>query len=470
MKKDIVIIGSGPGGYKAAEMAGKSGFNTALIEMDKLGGVCLNKGCLPTKTLYKEAEVIGNMVDAVDHGVSLDGFQINIDVMRSRQNLIIEKSRNEIKSLMKLSKVEVVKGIGTIKDKNHVIVKMENGSTIEIETEYIIISTGSAAEKLSIPGKDLEGVITCEEVLKLDRKIDEIVIIGGGFIGVEMAGILSSLGTKVKIVECGNEILSNIDHDIRNKLYDYAAKKGILIYKSCCAKKIVKEKHRLGVEVSSGDGVFTLYGDTVMMSTGRAPVTDNLNLDEVGVKYNKNGILVDQFFRTNIYNIFAIGDVIGGLMLAHVAFNQGIKVVENIKGNKETLNDETVPYCIYSFPEIAGVGFTENKVKEKGIKYKIGYSSFANSRKAMTMADTDGFVKVICNDDGVIIGVHILGPHASDVIHEGALAVYKKLKTKDIINCIHAHPTLSESFHEAVCNVERTNNFQRIKKNLNVPI
>lgn len=455
MKKDIVILGGGPGGYTAAEMAVKSGLDTVIVEADILGGVCLNKGCIPTKTLYKEAELINSMIEATEHGVPIDGFQINIGTMKSRKNNVIGKLREEIQKKMDSKGIQVINGFGSIKDKNHVVVKKSDGQELEIEARYIIIATGSKPDMINVPGNDLEGVITCENMLDLDRDIKEVIIIGGGFIGVEMAGILSTFGISVKIVECSREILNNIDDDIRERLYDYAAKRGVAVYRGCCAKEIVKEKYKLSLVVSSDQGDFKLQADTIMISAGRVPVIDSLNLDAVGIKYDRRGIKVDETLKTNVDNIYAIGDVIGGMMLAHVASHQGKKVINNIMGQRDVMDYDKVPYCIYTFPEVAGVGLTEKAAKERGLNYKVGFSSFVGSGKAVAMGEADGFVKIICDEDETIVGVHILGPHASDVIHEGALAVNKGLKAGDIIDCIHAHPSLSECLYEAAYSLKK---------------
>lgn len=455
MKKDIVIIGGGPAGYTAAEMAVKSGFDTVVIEAETLGGVCLNKGCIPTKTLHKEAELIQNMVEATEHGVSLDGFQIDIDTMRLRKNKVIERLKDSLEEKMNLSKVQIIKGHGRIKDKNHVVVTNSDREEMEIQTKYIIIATGSKPQELNIPGENLDGVLTCEHMLELDRKINDVAIIGGGVIGIEMAAILNAIGISVKIIESRNNILNNIDDDIRERLYEYGFKRGVTVYTNSVVKKIVNDKYKLCLTMSSESGDSKLYVDTVMVSIGRVPIVENMNLDGVGIIYDKNGITVDETLRTNIDNIYAIGDVVGGMMLAHVASEQGRKVIRNIKGQRDIMEYEKMPYCIYSFPEVAGIGLTEKSAKEKSLKYKVGYSSFVECGRALAMGESDGLVKIICDENETIVGVHIIGPHASDVIHEGTLAVSRQLKIDDIINCVHAHPSLSECFYEAAYSIKK---------------
>lgn len=450
MKKDIVIIGGGPGGYTAAEMAVKSGYSALVVEAESIGGACLNRGCIPTKTLYKEAELVERMIDSLEHGVSPDGFQINMDMMKTRKNTVIEKLRDVMVKNMESNNIPVIKGTGRIKDKNHVVVTNKNAEELEVEAKYIIIATGSRPDKPEIPGINLDGVITCEHMLDLDREVNDVLIVGGGVIGVEMAAILNTFGKSVKIVETQKDILNNIDDDIRDRLYDYAARKKIQIYTNSRMKKIAKDRHKLCVTISSESGDANINVDTVMISAGRVPVLDNLNLDEIGIEYDtKNGIRVDETLKTNIDNIYAIGDVVGRMMLAHIAAEEGRKAIRNIIGQRDVMQYEKVPYCIYTLPEVAFIGITEKQAREKGINYKVGYGSFMGCGRALAMGETDGFVKIICNENDTIIGVHIIGPHASDVIHEGALAVSKELKVDDIINCLHAHPTLSECFYEA---------------------
>lgn len=451
LEKDIVIIGGGPGGYESAIRAAQLGASVTLIEKENLGGTCLNWGCVPTKTLYRNAEIINTLKDLDSFGIEIEGYKIDVEKIQKRKEEVINKLRSGIESLIKGNKIEQIMGTAQIKDKNTVVITKED-EVISIKTKNIIIATGSEPAKLNIPGGDNEEIWSSKEILDFKEIPENLLIIGAGVIGMEFAGIFNSFGSKVTVVEFMPSILSNLDLDITKRYSLLAKKKGIDIYTKTKVNRIEKngDKFTIYGEGPKGDMIFEV--DKVLIATGRIPYINSLNVEEMGIKYNKKGITVDENFQTNIEGIYAIGDVNGISMLAHAASFQGIHVVEKIMGEVTSISN-FIPSCIFLFPEIATVGITEEEAKNKNIAYKTGKFMFGGNCKALALGETDGFVKVITSEDDKIIGVHIMGPHASDIISEGIIAVNKNMSIDELKNIIHPHPTLSEAFYEAALDV-----------------
>lgn len=452
--KDLVIIGGGPGGTAAAEKAVRLGWKVALIERDQLGGTCLNRGCIPTKVLFRMAEIIDTLNHISEYGIELKGFEIKLEAMRKRKEEIVLKLREGLEKQMNLLKVEVIKGEGKIIGPNEVQVIANTGEVTTIETRYILIATGSEVIIPPIPGVDLPGVVTSDDLMDLSRDIEELVIVGGGVIGLEWAVIYNALGAKVKVVELQEDILMFADKDIRKRLSAYLKKKGIDFFTKHKITAIEEQESRLVVNCETSKGTKQLEADTVLMAIGRRASWKGLDLDSLGIEYDTRGIKIDRGMRTNIESIYAIGDVTGECLLAHTAHHQGIIAVDNMAGANRKINYDHIPSCVFVLPEYAKVGLTEEEAAKRGISYRVGKAAFLGNGKALALGETDGYVKIICDEEETIIGVQILGPHASDLIHEGLLAVSKGLKIIDITESIHAHPTLAETLYEAASRIE----------------
>ncbi|WZL72131.1 dihydrolipoyl dehydrogenase [Clostridiaceae bacterium 35-E11] len=451
MEKDIVIIGGGPAGYVAAIRAAQIGANVSLIEQRKLGGTCLNRGCIPTKALYTNAEILNNLKNIDAFGIKVSNYEIDVTQIQERKQKIVDQLVGGIEKILKAYGVEVINGKGTIKDPNKVFALLHDGTEKEITTKNIIIATGSKPSIPDVPGSNLKGVITSDELLNFREVPKKMAIAGSGVIGMEFAYIFNAMGSEVSVIS--STLLKRVDKDLTKRLLPLLKKQGIKIYNDTRVSEIVQGENGLLVIANNkkGKGEVKLEVDYLLMASGRNPIVEGMNLDDLGVAYDKKGIKVDANFETNIKGVYAIGDAIGGMMLAHVASHEGVRAVEHIMGISSNANHEVVPDCIFIKPQIACVGLTEEEAKEKGLNYQVSKFMFGANGKALAMEEPDGFVKVIATEeDQRIVGVHIMGPHASDLIHEAALAITKKMHVEDIGHTIHAHPTLGEAFSEAV--------------------
>lgn len=452
MNKDVLVIGGGPGGYVAAIKAAQLGADVCLIERDKVGGTCLNRGCIPTKALWRNAEILNTLKHIKEFGIELDGYSINIEEVQSRKQKVVDQLVSGIEQLLKSNKIEVINGTASLKDKNTIAVTLFDGSIKELTAKNIIIATGSKTSIPPIEGADFEGILTSDELLNFKEIPKRLTIIGGGIIGMEFAGIFSAMGSMVTVIN-RSSILKRVDSDIVKRFSMSVKKKGVELITDCSVDKIEKRNGLFYVLGENKKGKYEVEAEALLIATGRDPLLENINLEGVGIEFTKRGIKVDANYETNIKGIYAIGDVNGKNMLAHAASHQGISVAEKIMGI-ENSSHSPVPDCIFVFPEISSVGITEDEAKEQGIKYNASKFMFGANGKALSLGESEGFVKVLSNEQEEIIGVHIMGPHASDLIHEGTLAISAKLKVDDIKNTIHAHPTLSEAFHEAVCGLK----------------
>jgi dihydrolipoamide dehydrogenase len=452
MDKDIIVIGGGPGGYVAAIRAAHLGANVCLIERDKVGGTCLNRGCIPTKALWRNAEILNTLKHIKEFGIEIDGYSINVEEVQNRKQKIVDQLVSGIEQLLNANKVEVISGTASLKDKNTVVVALADGNSKELTAKNIIIATGSKTTLPPIEGANLEGILTSDEILNFKEIPKRLTIIGGGVIAMEFAGIFAAMGSAVTVVN-RSSILKRVDSDIVKRFSVSAKKKGVEIITDCTMDKIEKRDGLYYLLGENKKGKFEIEAEALLAATGRDPVLEGINLEGLGIEFSKRGIRVDSNYETNIEGIYAIGDVNGKIMLAHAASHQGITVAERIMGIENSFHSP-VPDCIFVFPEISSVGITEDEAKEQGITYKASKFMFGANGKALSLGEGEGFVKVLSNEQEEIIGVHIMGPHASDLIHEGTLAISAKLKIDDIKNAIHAHPTLSEAFHEAVCGLK----------------
>jgi dihydrolipoamide dehydrogenase len=457
MDKDIIVMGGGPGGYVAAIRAAQLGAKVCLIEKDKLGGTCLNRGCIPTKALYRNAEILNILKNVDEFGINVDNFNVNVDKIHSRKQGIIDQLVGGVEQLLKANNVEVINGTAEFVDKNTIQVLFQDGSKKDITAANIIIATGSKPTIPPIKGADEKGIYTSEGILNFEDIPKTLAVIGGGVVGMELACIFNAMGTKVTVLEFMPNILGQVDSDITKRLVVALKKKGITINISTKVTEIEKMEDEYVVYAEGKKGELRVEAEKVLISAGRIPASDGLNLEGIGVEFDRKGIKVDNSFETNIKGVYAIGDVNGKVMLAHAASHQGIFTVEKIMEKASEGENQLVPSCIFVFPEIASVGITEDEAKQKNIPYRACKFMFGANGKALALGEGEGFIKVIASKTSLknpteekIIGVHIMGPHASDLIHEGTLAIQNNLSIEDIKNTIHAHPTLSEAFSEAV--------------------
>lgn len=451
-KKDIIIIGGGPGGYVAAISAAKQGLNVLLVEKERLGGTCLNFGCIPTKTYYHDAQTLRELSDLKNEGV----IEISVPVYNmqkgyERKQGIVDKLVAGVKQLMKDNGISVVYGEALVKEAGIVEV---NGEIYR--TDHIIIATGSVDSIPFIDGVENENVLTAKGMLDLTEVPKELVIVGGGVIGIEFGCIFNELGSKVTIIEFAPNILGNIDSDITKRMRVFLKKQGIDVNTGAAAKSVNEgENGKLTVTFTDKKGEHTVGADKVLIAAGRKAYFGGIDTEKLGLELEQGFIKVDSDYKTNVDGIYAIGDVIGGWMLAHVASYEGETVVDRIRKKDSSLNMNAVPACVFSFPEIASVGLTESEAVSRGIEVKVGRANYAANGKAMTICETDGFVKIVADMSGKIIGVHIMGAHADDLILEGTVLVDREIHVDEVRQCIHPHPTLGEVLSEAVADVDK---------------
>ena len=428
--KDIIVIGGGAGGLEIVLAGKEQGLDVLLIEKYKLGGVCLQKGCIPTKTYHKNASILKDLKNLNEFGVNGE-FSFEFIKAYERKEKVISELTSHLENALKKREIEVVYGEASFVDKNTVLV-----DGVTYKAKKIVIATGSRPLVPPIEGIELEGVITSDDMLKLTEAPKDLVIIGGGFIGVEMASIFNYFGSNIEIVEALPNIIANFDEEISKRLQVYLKQQGIKINTSA---KVIKIKKEDTLKVFLEDGRI-LNATKVLVSVGRRPNLDCLKLENAGIEYTKKGILVNDNFETNVENIYAIGDVIGKTMLAHYASYNGYYLFDHLMGRKSKIDFSLIPSCVFSFPEVASIGKTKDCIEGecKVVKYP-----FRANGKAAAMSEVDGFVKVIAKDD-LILGVHIIGPQASTLIHEAVIIMNKKIKLSELNNYIYAHPTLSE--------------------------
>ena len=444
-EKDIVVIGGGPAGYVAAIHAAHLGAKVAVVEKDRLGGTCLNRGCIPTKALVRSVEVLLEGRRANEFGIEVDNIKINFQKIMARKSNIVDKLVSGVEQLMKSNSISVYRDTGRILSPHLIKVNDE-----EIATRKLIIATGSESALLPIPGLDLPGVLTTDDILELKELPESLVVIGGSHVGVEFASIFNGLGAKVTIVKRRPLLLEPIDEEIGRRFAQTLPRQGIEVKIGAAVKAIKREGAVLKVVWDTPEGEQGVEGQMVLMATGRQPYSEGLGLSELGIKMDGRAIVVNERLETNIDDVYAVGDVLGKSMLAHVASYEGEVAAENALGHSRQADYKAVPSCIFTQPEIAGVGITEREAKDRGIPYKVSKFPFLACGRAVTMDETMGMVKMVCNaDNGRVLGMHIMGPHASDLIAEGVLAIQLGATAEDIAHAIHAHPTLSEAVHEA---------------------
>ncbi len=447
---DIIVVGGGPGGYVAAIKGAQLGKKVALVEDIRLGGTCLNRGCIPTKALYRSSYVGKLIKDASEFGFDVDGYKVNYPRIKARKDEIVNNLVSGIEALIKANKIDFFHGKGIFLDGNTVQVE---GVDEPLKAEKTIIATGSKPFVPPILGANLPGVITSDEILEIDTLPKRLAVIGGGVVGTEFAGIFAQLGVEVTLIEMLPRILFNFDEELVRRLNVFIKKSGVNILASAKVSKIDQLETGLKISVETKKGVEELEVDMCLMAGGRRPNLKGLENLDLTLKQN-GGILTNEKMETSIPDVYAIGDCTGGIMLAHVASTEAMVAAENIAGKKSIMDYTCVPSVVFTYPELSSVGLTEELCKEQGVEYKVSKFNFAANGKALAEGEPEGTVKIIANNDNIIIGVHILGPHSSDLIAEGALAVRNKLKAEDIYRTIHAHPTLAETFAEAAHGID----------------
>ena len=447
----LVIIGGGPGGYETAIRAAQMGAETVLIEKNSLGGTCLNVGCIPTKALLHSADLYNEIKsDAKKNGIIVEGVSIDFPAMQAKKAKVVKQLVNGVGGLMKANGVTVMKGTAVFTAGDKIEVRTEDNAE-EVTFDKCIIASGSVPSVVPLPGHDLPGVVDSTGALNFEEIPESLAIIGGGVIGIEMAHVYQRLGTKVTVIEMLPEILMNLDKDIVAVQRKLMKRAKIDVMTETKVGSIEKTEEGLKVNVTDPEGnEKSVVAQKVLMCVGRRPATADMGLEEIGVDMERGRILVDETFRTSVENIYAIGDCIGGIMLAHTASAEGAACIEGLMGRKSELNLKVVPSCVYTYPEMSGVGLTEQECEKEGLDYQVGKFPLAGNGKSLIIGDQNGLVKIIADKETKkILGVHMMGPGATEMIMEGALAMTMGATVEDIINTIHSHPTVSESVKEA---------------------
>lgn len=451
MNYDVIVIGSGPGGYVTAIRASQLGLKTAIIEKAELGGVCLNWGCIPTKALLKSAQVFEYINHAADFGIQVAGHRADFENIIKRSRDVANGMSNGVNFLMKKNKIDVIQGLGKIKPGKKVEVTAADGKVSVYEAQHIIIATGARSRELPNLKQDGQKIIGYREAMTLKKQPKKLVVVGSGAIGVEFAYFYKALGTEVTIVEYLPNIVPLEDEDVSKQLERSFKKMGINVLTNTEVTEVDTKGSGCKVALKTKKGVEVIECDIVFSAVGITPNIENIGLEEVGIITEKGKINVDKFYRTNIPGYYAIGDVVPGYALAHVASAEGIICVENIAGhNPEPLDYKNIPGCTYCTPEVASVGYTEKGAKEAGFEIKVGKFPFSASGKASAAGHKDGFVKLIFDAKyGELLGAHMVGYNVTEMIAE--IVAIRKLETTghELIKTVHPHPTMSEAIMEA---------------------
>ena len=454
--KNLIIIGGGPAGYVGAIRAAQLGANVTLVEKQEVGGTCLNVGCIPTKVLTSAAYTLSTLKHAGRWGLKVHGVDLDFSMLMKRKQMVVNRSVTGVKTLLKTRGVNSIKGTATFLDEKTVEVKMRDGAIEKLEADKFLIATGSVPIQLPIPGIESKGVIDSTGALSLTSVPKSMLIIGGGVIGCEFAYIYHSFGAQIIIVEMLPQIIPGEDEEIVASLRNSMERSGIKIFTHSKVSKIAPTKEgRMTVTISTTEEETKVDVEKVLVSVGRKASTKDIGLEKLGIKMDRGTIVVDDHLRTNLPHIFAAGDCIGNWLLAHVAFMEAEIAVENALGEDKKMDYTAVPSSIYTHPEIGSVGLSEKQAKEKGLEVKTGKFPMVACGRAQAENETEGFVKVVVEKtSGKILGAQILGHRATDLIAELTLAIQMGAKTQDVIDTIHAHPTLSEPIREAVLKVD----------------
>jgi dihydrolipoamide dehydrogenase len=455
MQFDVIVVGGGPGGYVSAIRCAQLGLKTAIVEKySTFGGTCLNVGCIPSKALLDSSEHYYNASHTfATHGIKLKDLKVDMPQMIARKNEVVEQTTAGITYLFKKNKVTAYQGLGSFIDKNTISIKKADGSTEQITAKNVVIATGSKPTELPFIQVDKKRIITSTEALNLTEVPKHLILIGGGVIGLELGSVYARLGAKVTVVEFSDAIIGTMDKTLGTELLKSLKKIGMefLLSHKVTGAKVSGNKVTVTANDPSGKSI-SLDGDYCLVAVGRTAYTDGLGLDKLGITVDERGkkIPVNDQLETTVPGIYAIGDVVRGAMLAHKAEDEGTYVAERIAGQKPHINYNLIPGVVYTWPEVASVGYTEEQLKEKGVQYKSGSFPFKASGRARASMDTDGLVKVLADAaTDEILGVHMIGPRVADVIAEAVVAMEFRASAEDIARISHAHPTYTEAFKEA---------------------
>lgn len=455
MQYDVVVIGSGPGGYVAAIRCAQLGLKTAIIERyNTLGGTCLNVGCIPSKALLDSSEHYHNAAHTFKtHGINIKGLEADLTQMMARKDVVVKENTAGITFLMKKNKITTYQGLGSFVDKNTIKISKSDGSSENITAEKVIIATGSKPTVLPFLPVDKKRIITSTEALALPEIPKHLVVIGGGVIGLELGSVYARLGAKVTVIEFMDSIIATMDKTLGKELQKSLTKLGFefLLSHKVTGASVKGKKVLVSADNPKGEKV-TVEGDYCIVAVGRTAYTEGLGLENIGISLEERGnkVPVNEHLETSVPGVFAIGDVIKGAMLAHKAEDEGTYVAETIAGQKPHINYNLIPGVVYTWPEVASVGYTEEQLKEQGKKYKAGSFPFKASGRARASMDTDGLVKVLADaETDEVLGVHMIGPRVADVIAEAVMAMEFRASAEDIGRICHAHPTYTEALKEA---------------------
>ncbi|NLE75189.1 MAG: dihydrolipoyl dehydrogenase [Chloroflexi bacterium] len=451
---DLIVVGGGPGGYVAAIRARQLGARVALVEMERIGGTCLNRGCIPTKAMVAQAELYLEMQRAAEFGIDVDGeIRVNFPRMMARKDEVTETLVRGVEELVRAQGVDVYPGVGQLVAPGRVQVTPLPGSEqaeVTLEGRKVILATGSDAAQVPIPGVDLPGVVTSRELLRLTEQPKAMVVIGASVVGMEFASIFHALGTKVTVIG-RKTFLKDADPQLAKRFRTMIKRDGIDVTIGVEFRQIVQtDDGRLQVEWEQKGKVDSAVGDLVLLSTGRNPYTEGLGLQALGVAMKGRSIAVNERLETSLPGVYSIGDVSSPHQLAHVASYEGEIAVQNALGGAHTVDYHAVPGCIFTIPELASVGLTEEQATEQGIACEVARFPYSVNGRALGMGQTEGQIRLVVEQEsGVLLGMHVMGAHASDIIAEGALAIQQRLTAKEVAETIHAHPTIPEIVMEA---------------------
>jgi dihydrolipoamide dehydrogenase len=458
-KFQVIVIGGGPGGYVCAIRLAQLGFKTACVESrGSLGGTCLNVGCIPSKSLLNLSEDFYKVQHLSNKGIEIEGVKLNLSKMMKNKDKAVTILTKGVEFLLKKNKVTYFKGTASFKSKNEIIIKDDQNKDTLVQAEKIVIATGSVPVSLPEIEIDEKMIVSSTGALKLDQVPKKMIVVGGGYIGLEMGSVWSRLGAEVHVIEFLDHITPGMDREISNEFMKILKKQGINFHMQHKVDKISKDKSKVNISTIDKEGNKNFFEcNVVLISVGRKPNTKGLNLEKIGIDLDeRKRIKTNKNFRTNLENIYAIGDVIAGPMLAHKAEDEGIAVAENIAGQSGHVNYDTIPGVVYTNPEVASIGKTEEQLKESKIKYKIGKFSFMANSRAKAIDDAEGFVKILADEkNDKVLGAHIIGPHAGELIAEIGVAMEFGASSEDIARTCHAHPTFSEAVKEAALSVDK---------------
>ena len=452
----IIIIGAGPGGYETALLAAKRGVEVVLVEAGHVGGTCLNEGCIPTKSFCKNAEVIDGLREAEAFGISGLEYSFDFSSVVARKNAVVEQLRGGVEGLLGHKNITLIHGVASFKDAHTVTVDGQDHTA-----DYIMIATGSVSASLPIPGADLPGILTSKEILDIEEVPQRLCVIGGGVIGLEFASVFRSFGSEVTVLEYCKDILPRFDTDLAKRLKQSLGKRGIDIQTQAQVTSVTESDGEYTVAFTRKGKEESVVADKVLMAVGRRANLDSMNYAEIGIECTRRGISVNENMQTSLPHVYAIGDVNGLMMLAHAATFQGIVALDHIMGVENHIDLDVMPAAVFTSPEAACVGMTEDECKDKGIPVKCLKSFFRANGKAVTMGETDGFCKIVVAaepkegqqaqyEPGRILGCHLFGPHASDIVQEACALISRKATLDEFKDIIHTHPTLTEVLQSAL--------------------